>query len=85
MRAKRRGFTLVELLIVVTIIGILLAFILKAYTGSIVAAEKSATISFGQALRPVPVQLPHPPLWMGATAAAPGSAPPASARAGHRC
>lgn len=45
MRAKRRGFTLVELMIVVTIIGILLAFILKAYTGTIRVAEKSATVS----------------------------------------
>src|SRR5262245_30142203 len=45
MRAKRSGFTLVELMIVVTIIGILIAFILKAYTGSIRVAEKSATIS----------------------------------------
>jgi len=45
MRAKRRGFTLVELLVVVTIIGLLLAFILKAYTGSIRVAEKSATVS----------------------------------------
>lgn len=45
MRARQRGFTLVELLVVVTIISILLSFILKAYLGSVAVAEKSATVS----------------------------------------
>jgi prepilin-type N-terminal cleavage/methylation domain-containing protein len=45
MRRPRRGFTLVELMIVVTIIGILIAFILKAAIGSLRRAEHSATVS----------------------------------------
>jgi prepilin-type N-terminal cleavage/methylation domain-containing protein len=45
MRAKRRGFTLVELMMVMVIIGILISFILKAAIGGLRNAEKSATVS----------------------------------------
>jgi len=42
---RRRGFTLVELLIVMVIIGILMTFILKAAMGGIRRAEEKATIA----------------------------------------
>jgi prepilin-type N-terminal cleavage/methylation domain-containing protein len=42
---RRRGFTLVELMIVMVIIGILITFILKAAMGGIRRAEEKATIA----------------------------------------
>lgn len=45
MRPKRRGFTLVELMIVITIIGILIALILRASISSIRNAEHAATVA----------------------------------------
>lgn len=45
MRRQRRGFTLVELLVVMTIIGILLSLVLKAYSGGVRRAEEKATVA----------------------------------------
>lgn len=42
---RHRGFTLIELLIVMVIIGILIAFILKAAWGGVRRAEEKATIA----------------------------------------
>src|SRR5258708_3543140 len=41
----RRGFTLIELIIVIVIIGILMAFILRAAMGGVRRAEEKATIA----------------------------------------
>lgn len=48
MRSKRRrfqAFTLIEMMIVMSVIGIIIAFILKAAMGGIRAAEQKATIA----------------------------------------
>lgn len=45
MRARRSAFTLVELMMVITIMGIIIALILKAASGGIRRAEEKATIS----------------------------------------
>ncbi|AGA28410.1 type II secretion system protein [Singulisphaera acidiphila] len=45
MNRPNRGFTLIELLIVMVIIGILIAFIIKASMGGVRRAEEKATIA----------------------------------------
>ena len=51
MRAKKSGFTLVEILIVVVILGILAAIVIPQFTSASTEAKESALVSNLQAVR----------------------------------
>ncbi len=51
MRAKKSGFTLVEILIVVVILGILAAIVIPQFTSASVEAKESALMSNIQSMR----------------------------------
>ena len=51
MKARKSGFTLVEILIVVVILGILAAIVIPQFTGASTEAKESSLMSNLQAMR----------------------------------
>ena len=55
----KKAFTLIELLVVIAIIAILAAILFPVFAQAKEAAKKTATLSQGQAIRPVEQHLPR--------------------------